>query len=336
MPPLFNFISLGLFLKYLGLCFFSVIGAIQVAAGGRGIEGLSLLPASLRRWQMPGGVALILASFAVFFAITPEVFTPGLAGAELVTLFGLGGFLALIFVLAVAQVREGLQAQGIRPDEVFPLPQCEGALYGLSSEANKALCLIPDPQEPLLLDGMASRLAREGFLVMVLHWKQPPGFEATMGVLALAVEHLMKDRGIGWVGLVGHRLGGDIALRYMGEDEELKTAVAIAPFLEPEKLEPGLEWLEETGFIRAWRRFQGKEETLRELAPLRYLGELEGRPCLLISQAPLAFPKWDNIKTVEVDEKPWRMASSERVTALVIRWLRSCNKQMRSKRVALV
>ena len=325
MPALFNFVSLGLTLKYLGLCFFSVLGALQIVAGRRDIEGLSLLPVSLRRWQALLGAGLIVVAFAVFFAITPEVFIPGLAGAELITLFGIGALAALLFTLGVAQVRWKPSWVCVQPRETLELPGCDGVLLPPASGGEKALCLVPDPAEPCLLDPLGERLAAVGFSVLILRWKEPLDFEGALGVLALAMRELAQKRGLRWVGVVGHRLGGDIALRFTGEDEEVKAVIAIAPFLDPANAEPGMEWLEEAPILTSHRRLQGKGEMLRELAPVKHLGELEDRPCLIIADSIGVIPalgKRPNLRIVRVEGHPWRLALSKPVVDLVLEWVR--------------
>ena len=327
MPALFNFISPWLTLKYLSLCFFSVLGVLQIVAGRRDIEGLSLLPASLRRWQIPLGVILAIAAFAVFFAVTPEVFTPGLAGAELITLFGVGAVLALLFALAIAQLRWKPPAACIQAPESVELPGCEGVFWGSKPGGGagqaRALCLVPDPAEPCLLDELGRRLAQAGFSALILRWREAPDFEGALGTLALAMRALSRERGFRWVGLVGHRLGGDIALRFAGEDEEVKAVVAVAPFLDSKNLEPGLAWMKEAPILSAHRRLRGKARLLRELAPVEHLSELEGRLCLVVSEphVPLKEREWLRIVKIK-GESPWRFPLSKRVAEAVVEWLR--------------
>jgi len=323
MLSLFNFISPALSLKYLGLCFFSVMGVLQVVAGRRDIEGLSLLPSSLRRWQVPGGIILVVLSYAVFFTITPEVFTPGLAGAELITLFGAGCVLALVFTLGVAGLRPLSLPPSPPPDEVIALPRAEGHIYRAEEESTKALCLIPDPQEPLFLNWLAHRLARDGFTTLVLCWQDSPHFEGCLGASALAVEHLVSKERAKAVALVGHRLGGDVAIRLTGEDEDVRAVVAIAPFLRGENLKPGLLWLEETSFLRALRRIKYKAGILKKLDILAHLRELEGRPCLIVQGKEMAVLEHPGVEVkILADERPWEMAWSTRVATLIAGWLR--------------
>jgi hypothetical protein len=261
MPPILNFVTPALALKYFSLCFLAVTGALQIAAGRRGIEGLSLLPASFRFWQVLLGLALIAGSFAIFFAITPEVFTPGLAGSELIFLFGCGGIASLLFTLTIAEVRGGSHFPPLPPDAEEELTDGKVALFGGRPGEGVDFCLIPDPWEPFSLDRLARFLANSGRKVAVLHWTSIPDYEAALGFPALAMEKC-KPRTI-----VGHRAGGNIALRLaLGSGVK---AIAIAPFTKAEEAEPGLNWLEESGIFTAWKRLRGRKKLIEELLPLQ-------------------------------------------------------------------
>lgn len=82
--------------NYFILCFVACLGTLQWAAARHHKAAISLLgPWGLGRLgQMIGGV-LIGVSFTWFFAATPGLFSPGLAGGELSTLFATGGLSAL-------------------------------------------------------------------------------------------------------------------------------------------------------------------------------------------------------------------------------------------------
>jgi hypothetical protein len=73
------------------------LGVLQWVAAHRQKSALSLLGQWGLGW--PGraaGFLLIAASFGWFFACTPGLFSPGLAGGELSTLFVTGGLCALL------------------------------------------------------------------------------------------------------------------------------------------------------------------------------------------------------------------------------------------------
>lgn len=261
MPPILNFVSPALALKYLGLCFLSITGALQIVAGKRGIEGLSLFPSSLRLYQVTIGLALIAGSFAFFFIITPEVFTPGLAGSELMILFGCGGILALAFSTTVAELRGNQRFRPILPDAEESLTEGKVAFFGTKAGEKVDLCLIPDPWEPFSLDFLARRLASSGHRVAVLHWQAIPDEISAIAFPALALGKYGAKMAF------GHRVGGNIALHLASQNSQIK-AVAIAPFLSLEDARPGLRWLREGGIFTAFRRLRKREGLVKALLPV--------------------------------------------------------------------
>lgn len=83
--------------NYFILCFVACLGTLQWAAA----RTQNLAISWLGRWGLgrPGegiGLLLIFSSFTWFFAATPGLFTPGLAGGELSSLFVAAGLCALL------------------------------------------------------------------------------------------------------------------------------------------------------------------------------------------------------------------------------------------------
>jgi hypothetical protein len=82
--------------NYFILCFFAILGTLQWAAARNHKPALSLLgPLGLGQVGLVVGALLVCGSLAWFFAATPGLFSPGLAGGELSTLFAAGGLSAL-------------------------------------------------------------------------------------------------------------------------------------------------------------------------------------------------------------------------------------------------
>lgn len=82
--------------NYFILCFAACLGTLQWVAARYHKPAISLLgPWGLGRLGQVTGLLLVCASFIWFFAVTPGLFTPGLAGGELSTLFVAGGLCAL-------------------------------------------------------------------------------------------------------------------------------------------------------------------------------------------------------------------------------------------------
>jgi hypothetical protein len=83
--------------NYFILCFVSCLGTLQWAAAHNHKPALSLLGRWGLGWAGKAvGLLLIGGSFSWFFAFTPNLFAPGLAGGELSTLFVAGGLCALL------------------------------------------------------------------------------------------------------------------------------------------------------------------------------------------------------------------------------------------------
>jgi hypothetical protein len=82
--------------NYFILCFISVLGILQWAAARNHKPAISWLGLwGLGRVGQGVGLFLVCAGFSWFFAATPGLFTAGLAGGELSTLFAAGGLSAL-------------------------------------------------------------------------------------------------------------------------------------------------------------------------------------------------------------------------------------------------
>lgn len=83
--------------NYFILCFVAVLGTLQWAAARNHKPAISWLgPWGLGRLGQGVGLFLVCASLVWFFSSTPGLFTPGLAGGELSTLFAAGGLSALV------------------------------------------------------------------------------------------------------------------------------------------------------------------------------------------------------------------------------------------------
>lgn len=83
--------------NYFILCFFAVLGTLQFAAARSRKPAISWLGRGGLGWVGQAvGLFLVCASLGWFFTTTPGLFTPGLAGGELTTLFAAGGLSALI------------------------------------------------------------------------------------------------------------------------------------------------------------------------------------------------------------------------------------------------
>lgn len=83
--------------NYFLLCFLACLGTLQWSAARQRKPALSWLgPWGLGRLGKGAGLLLVAGSLSWFFAATPGLFTPGLAGGELSSLFVGGGLSALL------------------------------------------------------------------------------------------------------------------------------------------------------------------------------------------------------------------------------------------------
>ncbi|HIP96108.1 MAG TPA: hypothetical protein EYH32_02705 [Anaerolineae bacterium] len=113
------------------LAFIASVGTFQIVATRYGLRGLSLV--GRPRWPGWGyglGGTLIAGGFAWFFLSTPNLLSPGPAGAELTLLMGLGTAGALAFTLAWASIREEIRACRGDPRCVPDAGKCGLSLLG--------------------------------------------------------------------------------------------------------------------------------------------------------------------------------------------------------------
>lgn len=83
--------------NYFILCFLACLGTLQWAAARQRKPALSWLgPWGLGGPGLGAGLLLVVGSLSWFFATTPGLFVPGLAGGELSSLFVSGGLSALL------------------------------------------------------------------------------------------------------------------------------------------------------------------------------------------------------------------------------------------------
>jgi fermentation-respiration switch protein FrsA (DUF1100 family) len=299
-----NFISAHLVINYFLFAFVTIVGALQFVAARHRLAGLTLIESARRPiWGYFLAAVLIVGAFAWFFAATPEVFVPGLAGSELAILFGAAGICALALTLLVSsmlhgvQHREGsdLQIVGRLRHEAVSWQQLRGTLYlpedaaSLKGERRAAICVLPSPSggalapHPLVAD-----LVEAGFVVLAMDWG--PGKEvsypAVLGLLPSAVAYLSRRDEVNpeRIGVLGIDLGGDLAIRSAGTDPQIAAVLALAPFLSQTNTRPGLSILKEMSYLEAirWASFRKRGKLVAELAPLDYTGKLVSRPFLLV------------------------------------------------------
>ena len=300
-----NFISPHLAINYFLLAFITIVGALQFVAARHRLIGLSFFIGRARRpiWGYLLATILIVGAFAWFFVTTPEVFVPGLAGSELVIIFGTAGICALAFTLILSSTlhrsqhreRSDLKAGGRLRQEAVSLQQLRGTLYlpedvaSLKGEPRAAICVLPGPSEGTLSPHpIVANLIEEGFIVLAIDWgpESAVRYPGVLGLLPSAVAYLIRRDEVNpeRIGVLGIDLGGDLAIRAAGTDQQIAAVLAMAPFLGQSNTKPGLSILKEMSYLEAirWSSFRRRGKLVAELAALDYIGKLDSRPLLLV------------------------------------------------------
>ena len=299
-----HFISPHLAISYFLLAFVTIMGALQFVAARHRLIGLTWIGSAKKPvWGYLLAMVLIMAAFVWFFVATPGIFIPGLAGTELTILFGTAGICAVAFTLLVSSVfygiqhreRSDLKAGGRLRHEYVAWQQLKGTLYlpedaaPLSGDSRAAICALPSPFEGALSShSLVADLIEEGFIVLAMDWgsEEEIRYPAVLSLLPIAVAYLTRRSEVNpeRIGVLGIGLGGDLAIRSAGTDQQIAAVLALAPFLNQANTQPGLGILKEMSYLEAlrWASFRKRGELVAELAPLDYIGKLGDRPWLLI------------------------------------------------------
>jgi hypothetical protein len=311
-----NFISPHLAINYFLLAFATIVGALQFVAARHELIGLALIGSARKPiWSYLLSTVLIVGAFVWFFAATPEVFIPGLAGSELAVLFGAAGICALASTLILSSALHGFQhrerselkAVSRLRHEAVSLQQLRGTLYlpedidetsaspsamlrtGSVEPPRAAICVLPAPSEGTLSPyPIVANLVREGFIVLAIDWtpEREIRYPEVLGLLPSAVAYLTRRDEVNpeRIGVLGIDLGGDLAIRSAGTDQQIAAVLALAPFLSQLNTKPGLSILKEMSYLEAihWSSFRKRGKLVTDLAVLDSISELSSRPLLLI------------------------------------------------------
>jgi len=292
-----NFISPHLAINYFLLAFVTLVGALQFAAARHKLIGLSLWGARNPVWGYLLSIILMAGAFAWFFAATPEVFVPGLAGSELAVLFGIAGVCALAFTLFASSLVHRSHRE--RPDpmaavrfrhETVSWQQLRGTLYLPEDmgQPRAAICVLPSPFGTPSPHPIVTGLIRKGFIVLAIDWGPEKGirYPEVLGLLPSAVAYLTRRDEVNAerIGVLGIDLGGDLAIRAAATDPQIAAVLALAPFLDQANTRPGLGILKEMCYLEAlrWASFPERAKLVAELAALDSMAKLGSSPLLLI------------------------------------------------------
>ena len=260
----------------------AALGTIQAAANRAGLRGLQI-GGRLWRRELAGGVLILswLGSAVAFVRFTPDYLSPGLAGSELMAVFGAGVLAAALIstIGALASPGGGSWAQptlsgqvGMAADYLYQVMHPIGLPRGLA-------VVLPDPDLPpasvLPLITVVSEL---DLLAVVVSWGAGPElrYPDVLAVVPMAItaQQAAEGQALGPVVVVGMGLGGDLALRSASDDARIRLAVAVGPGLEPEGVLQGLMLLREMNMVQAWGWRSSWERR-------RFVGSVQGGAALL-------------------------------------------------------
>jgi len=330
-----KFVSPRLALSYLFLCTLSCIGVLQIQAARQRLRGLSLWGGRGKSWwSYAVGALLIAGSFAGFYAFTPGLFVPGLAGSELVVLFAAGCILALTITLTASSLTAPYSGKAVREaeeGEAVVTPQLRGRLHiPQGSGPFPALCLIPEMGSPAGdLRMLATHLQALGFVVLSIDWmaaSDPPLYPDMLALVPTGVNYLLQQPEVSEerIGVIGFGLGGDLALRAAGADEQVAAAVAVDPCLTPKPCDPGLELLRQRSLWQAvqWRRQRRARGLLaKQFNGLAALPQIPPRPLLILhppQHPPSGLPK--GVETCPLPDAQTELSWDQAVVQIIGHW----------------
>lgn len=283
-----HFFPPGMAERYLLFAFVAVLGTLQLVAARYHWTGLSLLGRRRRRWGYPLGVGLLASAYLWFFGTAqPLIFQPGLAGAELFTIFALSTLLAVAVTLGLVSVlhRSTLTQPEVHGERVKLQPG--GGTIRRAGDTGRASAVVvvsdlPDGDFPM--SRLADQLVDEGALVLSIDLVAdgPVAYPEVLARLPAACAHLrsrsdVNDEGIV---LIGAGIGGDLALRAAATGLAVRGVTAIDPVLSPEAT--GLDLLRHSTFASALRWGGLRRRLAQALAATERLRQLDGRPALLV------------------------------------------------------
>ena len=314
-----HFVSARLALSYLLLCVLACMGVLQIQAIRHRLAGVSLWGGrGSREWGYVTGFLLIAGPFIGFYAFTPGLFVPGLAGSELVVLFATGAALALVISLTAASFvvpHPSGAVMAVGASEEVSGPQLRGWIHvPQDSKVHPAVCLVSDMggggRDVALV---AVELGRLGIVTLTLDWvtaddrEQAPRYPDVLALVPTGVEYLSRRPEVDTsrIGVIGFGLGGDLALRAAGADEQIAAVVAAYPFLTSNPLDGDLDLLRRGSLWQAvqWRRrWEAQSALVEQLDALTYMPRIPPRPHLILQ--PSGSPLTESSSGVEVHPLP--------------------------------
>ncbi|MFQ5343544.1 MAG: hypothetical protein ACE5F6_18550 [Anaerolineae bacterium] len=286
-----HFFPPGMLQRYFAFTFVAVLGVLQLTAARYHWAGFSLLGRQRWRWSYALGVALLGGAYLWFFGTAQTlIFQPGLAGAELFTIFGLSTLAAVATTLVFVSVLHRptavqLEQSGERVDF--------GPGQGMVRQApgvgcGPAVILISDlPDGDFPVARLSDQLVNQSAVVVNVDLAAdgPVEYPEVLARLPAACSYLQKRSEVNGRGivLIGAGIGGDLALRAAATDLAIRGVVAIDPVLDPEAT--GLELLHRSTFWQALHWGGLRRRLTEALSASERLLQLENRAALLVFRA---------------------------------------------------
>ncbi|MBC7232982.1 MAG: acetylxylan esterase [Chloroflexi bacterium] len=289
------FVSVKLALGYLLFSFLSALGILQLVATRYRLRGLAFLDHAQHGAKGYALAALLIVCGALLFFAGQwhAILTPGPAGSELAFLFGLSATGALAVTCIVTSIvqkrRPGFLTQAITDQgETVTVGRGTGRLYlphNLNAPA-PAVVLVPglnNNEGDLTI--LAHQMAEEGFAALVICLDRGSClYPEVLTIVPAAISMLSKRPEIDEqrLGIVGHGLGGDLAIRAASTDKQIKAVAALAPVLV--EVQPSLDLLREMPYLEAlrWARDRSRANLRAALNALEYGSRIAPRSFLLL------------------------------------------------------
>lgn len=267
------------------------LATIQAAAAQSRLRGLLLGG----RLISPGVSLRVLglvsiAAASLFVWLSPDLLSPGLAGSELMLVFG-GGVLTAV----VASLIGGLccRSDGGAYEDVDSVPEyalpVAGYTYRLWKGANhdgRFVIILTDPDLPeSAMLPLCQAVSTAGLTCYLVGWggEGVPRYPDALAAIpmCIAVHGGEHPRAL----VVGSGAGGDLALRAAADDERIEQVLAVGPALEVGCLVTGLALLAEMHILDAWRWYRAwdRRSFVEALEARDALTRLGGRARLLMS-----------------------------------------------------
>lgn len=265
------------------------LATIQAAASVARLQGLQI---GGRLWQpvtahrMLAAVVIVATIAFVFFS--PDLLSPGLAGSELMLVFGAG-----VLTAAATSLLGGLYCRqpasgAVMPTEavefVLPVAGYTYRLWGTPRDDGRMVIVLSDPDLPTEAALSLCLTAFEnGFPCFLVEWGREgvPDYPDALAVVPMCISAHGGEHPRALV--VGSGPAGDLALRAAADDDRVEGVLAVAPVLSPFNLVGGLALLRSMNVLDAWRWYRAwdRRSFIKALRAHEVLPRVGGRGHLL-------------------------------------------------------